>query len=82
MNPEKDPTAVLLGRKGGIAAAANMTKEQRTERARKAVRARKWRRPLVELGGKPEAVPCDGECNHDFCAAKQPEALSEEQESV
>ncbi len=40
----KDPAAVSLGRKGGLkggkARAANMTPEQRSESARKAVQAR------------------------------------------
>lgn len=41
---QKDPAAVALGRKGGTVGgkvrAANMTKEQRSESARKAVKAR------------------------------------------
>lgn len=40
----KDPAAVALGRKGGLkggkARAANMTREQRAEAARKAAKAR------------------------------------------
>ena len=40
----KDPAAVALGRRGGLkggkARAANMTKEQRSEAAKKAARAR------------------------------------------
>jgi hypothetical protein len=50
MAEEKNPAAVALGRlgasKGGKARAANMTPEQRSESARKAVNARweKWRR--------------------------------------
>ena len=40
----KDPAAVALGRKGGLkggkARAANMTKKERSESARKAARAR------------------------------------------
>ncbi len=45
-NPDegKDPAAVALGRKGGLkggkARAANMTKEERSEAARKAANAR------------------------------------------
>ncbi len=45
-NPDegKDPAAVALGRKGGLkggkARAARMTKEQRSEAARKAAKAR------------------------------------------
>lgn len=45
--PEKDPAAVALGRKGGLkgghARAAKMTPEERSESARKAVLAR-WER--------------------------------------
>lgn len=44
----KDPAAVALGRKGGLkggkARAAKLTKEQRSESARKAARAR-WSKP-------------------------------------
>lgn len=46
VNPDegKDPAAVALGRKGGLkggkARAANMTKEERSEAARKAAKAR------------------------------------------
>ena len=39
---DKDPAAQKLGSKGGKASAKNLTPEQRKERARKAVRARKW----------------------------------------
>lgn len=48
VNPDegKDPAAVALGRKGGLkggkARAANMTKEERSEAARKAAQAR-WK---------------------------------------
>lgn len=42
--PEKDPAAVALGRRGGLkggkARAAKLTAEQRSEAARKAARAR------------------------------------------
>ena len=45
----KDPAAVALGRKGGLkggpARAAKLTKEQRSESARKAARARWARKP-------------------------------------
>lgn len=48
---EKDPAAVALGRKGGLkgghARAANMTPEERSESARKAVQAR-WERVKKE----------------------------------
>ena len=44
MSPEKDPSAVALGRKGGLkggpARAAKLTPEQRRESARKAAIAR------------------------------------------
>jgi len=49
LNPDegKDPAAVALGRKGGLkggkARAANMTKEERSEAARKAALAR-WKK--------------------------------------
>lgn len=36
----KNPNAVSLGKLGGLKSAANMTPEQRTERAKKAVAAR------------------------------------------
>ena len=36
------------GKLGGLKAAANMTSEERAERARKAVAARAWRTPLTE----------------------------------
>lgn len=43
-DPDKDPAAVTLGRrggrKGGKARAANMTAEQRSEAARRAAKAR------------------------------------------
>lgn len=46
--PEKNPAAVALGRlgglKGGPARAKKLTKEQRSESARKAAKAR-WSRP-------------------------------------
>ena len=45
--PKKNPAAVALGRRGGLigghARAANMTAEERSESARKAVQAR-WAR--------------------------------------
>jgi hypothetical protein len=45
--PEKDPAAVALGRRGGLkggkARAAKLTQEQRSESARKAAQAR-WTR--------------------------------------
>jgi hypothetical protein len=48
-NKGKDPAAVALGRKGGLkggkARAANMSKEERVEAARKAARARWATRP-------------------------------------
>lgn len=37
---DKDPAAVSLGKRGGKARAAKMTPEERSEAARKAVRAR------------------------------------------
>jgi hypothetical protein len=37
---KKDPAAVALGKKGGQARAANMTKKERSEAARQAVNAR------------------------------------------
>ncbi len=40
---KKDPNAVALGKKGGVARNAKMTAEQRSEAARKAVNAR-WAR--------------------------------------
>jgi hypothetical protein len=40
MKKEKDPNAVALGRKGGKARLQKMTPEQRSDIARKAVRAR------------------------------------------
>lgn len=47
MAKKKNPHAVALGkrggRKGGLTSAANMTPEERIERARKAVRAR-WKK--------------------------------------
>jgi len=49
VNPDegKDPAAVALGRKGGLkggkARAASMTKEERSEAARKAAQAR-WKK--------------------------------------
>jgi len=43
MKPRKDPAAVALGRKGGKAAAKNMTKAQLSQRARDAVNAR-WKK--------------------------------------
>lgn len=47
LEPEKDPAAVSLGRrggkKGGPARAANLTPEERSEAARKAALAR-WRK--------------------------------------
>jgi hypothetical protein len=46
--PEKDPAAVALGRKGGLkggkARAAKLTPEERSEAARKAALAR-WQKP-------------------------------------
>ncbi len=50
-NPDegKDPAAVALGRKGGLkggkARAANMTKEERSEAAKKAAQARWGKEP-------------------------------------
>jgi hypothetical protein len=43
MKKEKDPNAVALGRKGGKARLQKMTPEQRSDIARKAVKAR-WAR--------------------------------------
>jgi hypothetical protein len=40
MKKEKDPNAVALGRKGGKARLQKMTPEQRSDIARKAVKAR------------------------------------------
>jgi len=37
---KKNPAAVALGRKGGKASARRLTREQRTEKARKAAKAR------------------------------------------
>lgn len=65
--PQKDPAAVALGRKGGkkggLARAANLTPEQRSEIARKAVQAR-WDRgkanreisPIQTVAGKAVSV--------------------------
>jgi hypothetical protein len=44
MAKKKNPAAVALGRKGGLAAGKNMTKQQRIERAKKAVAAREAKR--------------------------------------
>jgi hypothetical protein len=43
MGTKKNPHAVALGRKGGKARAANLTKEELSEQGRKAVMAR-WAR--------------------------------------
>ena len=54
--PEKDPNAVALGRKGGLkggkARAAALTTEQRSEIARKAVEAR-WAKKRATEGDQP-----------------------------
>jgi hypothetical protein len=50
MSP-KNPAAVALGRKGGKATAENRTPQQRSEAARKAVKAR-WEKTLDELEAK------------------------------
>ena len=51
MAKRKDPRAVALGkkggRKGGLARAANLTPEERSEAARKAVQAR-WKKAKNE----------------------------------
>ena len=52
MSP-KNPAAVALGRKGGQATAQNRTPEQRSEAARKAVKAR-WEKILDKLEAKIE----------------------------
>jgi hypothetical protein len=52
MSP-KNAAAVALGRKGGHARAANMTKEERSDSARKAVQAR-WQKTLTDLEKKIE----------------------------
>jgi hypothetical protein len=55
MPKRKNPAAVALGRlggkKGGAARAANMTPEERSESARKAVQAR-WERAKNQRGKK------------------------------
>lgn len=55
MSP-KNAAAVSLGRKGGHARAASMTKEERSDAARKAVQAR-WEKKLTNLEKKIEANP-------------------------
>jgi hypothetical protein len=56
MAKRKNPAAVALGRKGGKkggpARAANLTKEELSESARKAVMAR-WEQYYAEKGKKP-----------------------------
>ncbi len=47
MTPRKNPAAVALGRKGGKARAQKMTKEERSEAARSAVKAR-WAKAQTE----------------------------------
>jgi hypothetical protein len=49
---KKNPAAVELGRKGGKARAAQMTKAQRSEAARQAVKARWERVKKDEKAGK------------------------------
>jgi hypothetical protein len=44
---EKDPAAVALGRRGGLKRAKNLTKAERSEAGRKAVKAR-WDREKKE----------------------------------
>lgn len=55
---EKDPIAVLLGRRGGLkggpARAAKLTAEERSESARHAVRAR-WAKTKHEQGQEDNA---------------------------
>jgi hypothetical protein len=48
----KDKNAVALGRKGGKARANNLTKEERSESARKAVLAR-WAKHKTKKAQKP-----------------------------
>jgi len=45
----KNPAAVALGRKGGKARVKNLSPEERSESARKAVQAR-WKKAKSELG--------------------------------
>jgi cytochrome c-type biogenesis protein CcmH/NrfG len=52
----KNPAAVALGRKGGHARAQKLTPEQRSESARKAVRAR-WEKMLDSLEAKIDSRP-------------------------
>lgn len=52
MKPEVKAYLAQLGSKGGKAAAANLTSKQRTERARKAARAR-WDQAKKPLDSKP-----------------------------
>jgi hypothetical protein len=40
MTTKKDPAAVALGKKGGLATAKRLTKKQRIESARRAAKAR------------------------------------------
>jgi hypothetical protein len=49
MAPKKEMTASEMGRKGGLARAKRLTKEQRTASAKKAIAAR-WAKP--RKGGK------------------------------
>ena len=53
----KNKYAVALGRKGGKARALKLTQEQRSDGARKAVRARWDKRLVKELVDSPEVAP-------------------------
>lgn len=57
MSP-KNAAAVALGRKGGYARAANLTKQERSEAARKAVTARwsKTDKALKELSERADRI--------------------------
>jgi len=50
---KKNPYAVALGRKGGKARAKSLTKQQRSEEARKAVLAR-WAKAKAKTAQNPE----------------------------
>ena len=51
MAKKKNPAAVALGRKGGKNSRVNLTPEQRTQLARKAVAAR-WKKAKDKLAAK------------------------------
>jgi len=50
---KKDPLAVALGKRGGLARARNLTKEEHVALARKAALAR-WARPRTTKKGSPQ----------------------------